>query len=249
MYKKLSSPDIKVTFNDIQIESGFFWDYQGAEDEHINRCILTPYGEAAEALDGADITDVIVEIGCEDDYSTILEGHGYHMDETESILVKDETVQLKSTVVQGTFLNCYPQEVVRYILTQCGISQYQLSKKNYERKSIFTVPAMSALQAIQELQQYWNIDVFFGFHESTFYWDCEPEQNEIYELDENNILELEQNGNTWTAEIVAVPWIRIGQTILVTDSQFYGLARIKKCVIKSKSRGKVDMYIQFIGTK
>ena len=96
---------------------------------------------------------------------------------------------------------------------------------------------------------YWNIDVFFGFHESTFYWDCEPEQNEIYELDENNILELEQNGNTWTAEIVAVPWIRIGQTILVTDSQFYGLARIKKCVIKSKSRGKVDMYIQFIGTE
>lgn len=247
MYKRLSSPDIKVTFNDMQIESGFLVDYQGAEDEHINRCILTAYGEASEALKDADITDVVVELGCEDDYSTLLNGHGYHITGSESILVKDDMIWMENTIIQGTFLNCYPQEVVRYILTQCGISEYQLSQKEYERKSVFSIPNMSAVRAIQEILQFWNIDISFGFYDGIFYWDCEPEQEEIYELDENNILELEQSGKIWTADIVAVPWIRIGQTILVTDSRFYGLARVKKCVIKSKSRGKIDMYIQFIG--
>ena len=102
MYKRLSSPDIKVTFNDMQIESGFLVDYQGAEDEHINRCILTAYGEASEALKDADITDVVVELGCEDDYSTLLNGHGYHITGSESILVKDDMIWMEKTLCPHT---------------------------------------------------------------------------------------------------------------------------------------------------
>lgn len=247
MYKKLSAPDFKVTFNNMQIESGFFVDYQESEDEHIHRCILTPYGEAAEALKDADITDAIVEMGCEDDYSTLLTGHGYNMDGAESILVKDDMVRLENTIIQETFLNCYPDEVMRYILDQCGINAFRLSTVHYGQKGVFSVPRMNAVQAIQELHRGWNIDLSFGFFDGVFYWGCEPEQEDLYELDSNNILDLEQNGKLWTAEILAVPWIRVGQVVLITNSQFDGLARIKKCVIKAKSTGKTDMYIQFIG--
>lgn len=249
MYKKLSSPDFKITLNNMQIETGFFVDYQGSEDEHINRCILTPYEEAAEALKDADLTEIIVEMGCDDDYCTILQGHGYNLDGTESILVKDDMTRLEDTIIQETFLNCYPDEILKYILVQCGITEYRLSQARYDRKEVFSIPSMNAVQAIQEMQRFWNIDESFGFIDGVFYWGCEPEQNEFYELDSNNILDLEQNGKMWTAEILPVPWLRPGQTVFITDSVFYGLARVKKCVIKTKSNGKVDMYIQFIGAE
>ena len=249
MYKKLASPDFRVTLNNMQIESGFFVDYYGSEDEHTNRCILTPYGDAAEALADADLTDIIIEIGCDYDYCTLVQGHGYSMDGTENILVKDDMTRLKDTFIQETFLNCSPDEVLRYIFVQCGITEYQLPQKKYERKTVFSVPRMTALQAMEEIKHYWNLEVFYGFIDGIFYWDCEPEQDEIYELDSSNILDLEQSGKIWTAEVVPVPWIRIGQLILVTDSAFYGVARIKTCVIKTKTGEKIDMYIQFTGVE
>lgn len=249
MYKKLASPDFRVTLNNMQIESGFFVDYYGSEDEHTNRCILTPYEDAAEALADADLTDVIVEIGCDYDYCTLVQGHGYSVDGTESILVKDDMTRLKDTFIQETFLDCSPDEVLKYIFVQCGITQYQLPQKKYERKTVFSVPRMTALQAMEEIQHYWNLEVFYGFIDGIFYWDCEPDQDEIYELDSSNILDMEQSGKIWTAGIVPVPWIRIGQLILVTDSAFYGVARVKKCVIKTKTGEKIDMYIQFTGVE
>lgn len=246
MYKQLTFPEFKVTLNGLQIESGFYVEYQSSDDDHANQCILTPYGEAADAVENADLSEIIVEMGCQDDYETILEGTGFLLQGTESILVKDPMIRLERTLIQETFLDCYPDEILRYILTQCGVTEYRLSEQQYERKAVFTVRSMNAVQAIKEMQRFWGTEVAFYFWDGVFYWGCEPEQNEIYELDDNNILDLEQNGDVWTAEILAIPWLHQGQYVLVTDSRFCGLVRIKKCVIKSKSRGSVDMYIQFV---
>ena len=140
------------------------------------------------------------------------------------IILKDEMQLLENTVINGTFLNTTPQEVIAYILSCAGVSKIKLAAKNYPMRKSLSIYAQNAVRAL----------------------DKKPEQQKIYSFVYGvNILSLERTGGLWKLETVSAPFVKHSHRIDVSHPQVSGLQEVLKVVTTTNDSGFIRTYIYF----
>lgn len=244
-YKKLMSPEYRLLLQEAELSSGFYIRYVSSMDARCDTCRLALEQETAEVLDGYDIGDCAIEMGSEEDFDLLIEGEGQWQKNRTEILILDGMQQLYRTSVRNTFLSCHPQEAVRYILTLSGVEKFEMSEAVYPVKDTFSVDAQNAVEALKELNAAWGIDVKFFWWGDTFYWGTRPEQEDVYELDDSNVLKLEKEGELWRAYVIGIPWLHHSQYILMNHTSLIAVCEVERCVIQSDAGSGTEMYIVF----
>lgn len=154
----------------------------------------------------------------------------------------------KDIIHQASFVDCEPQDVIRYVLACAGIEDYVLSDEHYGKKDLFVIDRKSGINTIAEVNSSWGIKNPFFFQKKVFYWGTKEEQKEIYVLEEGEtILSLNKYGDLWEAETIAIPWIHHSQEVEVQHSKYSGIVTVEKTIVRSDDTGAVHMYIYFAG--
>lgn len=245
MDKPITAPSFILTLPEMELTDGFAVTYISSQEAHCDSCRIYPDDEVLEVISGADVSGCLVEMGMEEDYDELLLGIGNWEKNRTEILIRDNMVKLLATQITATFLDCHPQEVLHYILTLCGVDTYVLNDTQYNTKATFTVDTQDACEAIKQMNSAWGIDAAFFYWGDVFYWGTAPEQEEVVELNDSNILDLEKEGEKWTADVIGVPWLHHSQVVIIDHEKLIGVGEITKVVIQSSGAGFCDMYIEF----
>jgi hypothetical protein len=162
------------------------------------------------------------------------------------ILLKDAAILLETTTINHTFLNTTPQEVIRFLLAQAGVTDYQLSAKEYPQKARVVIANKSGIQTINEIHSAWEIKRTWFFAGGVFYWGMRPEQDQIYSFEYAvNIISLNRAGGLWELETVSAPFIRHSDKITVTHPKVTGKFEVQKITFLTNESGFVRTYIYF----
>jgi len=162
------------------------------------------------------------------------------------IVLKDEMLILESTVINDTFLDTTPQEMISFILAKAGFSKMKLSEKGYPTRKMLPIRQQNAVQAINTINAAWGIKVPFFFSGGVFYWDEKPEQKKVYSFEYGvNILGLNRTGGVWELETVSAPFVKHSHKIVVVHPQISGEVEVSKVVFATNDSGFIRTYIYF----
>lgn len=190
------------------------------------------------------------DIKDEDDFDSLIDGYVRcgDTDYWKEIMIKDDMMKLDRVTIKASFVDCEPQDVIRYVLACAGIEDYVLSDEHYGKKDLFVIDRKSGINTIAEVNSSWGIKNPFFFQKKVFYWGTKEEQKEIYVLEEGEtILSLNKYGDLWEAETIAIPWIHHSQEVEVQHSKYSGIVTVEKTIVRSDDTGAVHMYIYFAG--
>lgn len=248
--KKLATPEFRITIGDVIIQNGIQVECFSSREEKADWCRVVLDDSLEGRIAFQDMERAVVELGYDDDFDTIIDGYIRKASEDywKEVIIKDDMMKLERCRISATFMQCTAQDIIRYILTSAGISQYQLSDKDFEQREKITIPASTGISAIKAVNNAFEISVPYYVRDGIFYWGIEKEQKEIYVLDEgNSIINLEKLGNLWEAETVGIPWIHHSEVIEVSHTKISGTFGIEKVIIKGDETGSVRQYIYFKG--
>lgn len=165
---------------------------------------------------------------------------------TNEVMLKDEMLILEGTIINDTFIDTTPQEVITFILAKAGISKMKLSSKMYQKRKMLPIRQQNAVQAINAINAAWGIKTPFFFSGGVFYWDERPEQKKIYTFEYGvNILGLNRIGGAWELETVSAPFVKHSHKIKVIHPQVSGKAEVSKVVSTTNDSGFIRTYIYF----
>ena len=248
--KKLLSPEIRLTVGGYTVTDGIEVECFSSKESHMDWCRV----ELSSGLQGLiqikDMDEATVELGCNGDYDSLI--NGYVRNEKEDywkeIMIKDDLMKLERVNIKATFLDCEPQDVVRYVLTCAGIEDYTLADARYGKRDRLVIDRRNGLQTLTEVNSAWGINNPFFFQNKVFYWGAKRDQDEMYVLEEDEtILSLNKSGSLWEAETIAVPWIHHSQKVEIRHSKYNGIVEVEKTIVRSDDTGAVHMYIYFVG--
>lgn len=197
-----------------------------------------------------DMDEAAVELGCNGDYDSLINGYARFEKEDywKEIIIKDDLIKLERVNIRATFLDCEPQDVIRYVLTCADISSYVLADVRYGKRDRLVIDRRSGLQTLAEVNSAWGINNPFFFQDKVFYWGTKRNQNQMYVLEEDEtILSLNKFGSLWEAETIAVPWIHHSQQVEIRHNKYNGIVEVEKTIVRSDDTGAVHMYIYFKG--
>lgn len=249
-YKKLISPEFRVTVGDYEITKGIEVECFSSKESHMDWCRVELSPQLRGIVQFKDMDEASVELGYEDDYDVLIEGYvrSGNTDYWKEIMIKDDMMKLDRVTIKAAFIDCEPQDVIRYVLACAGIEDYVLTDEFYGKKDTYIIDKMSGINAIAEVNSSWGISNPFFFQEKIFYWGTRKDQNEMYVLEEGQtILFLNKYGSFWEAETIAIPWIHHSQEIEVIHSKYSGIVTVEKTIVRSDDTGAVHMYIYFAG--
>ncbi len=162
------------------------------------------------------------------------------------ITLKDEMVILENTIINETFQDTIPQEIIDFILAKAGFSRKKLSEKGYPARKVLSIKRQNAIQAIEAVHAAWHIKVPFFFSGGIFYWDERPEQKNIYTFEYGvNILGLNRTGGIWELETVSAPFVKHSHRIRVIHPKISGEVLVSKVVFLINDSGFIRTYIYF----
>lgn len=206
--------------------------------------IILPDEFPAE-LKASRIEDCELEIGSDGEFETLLDGIGEMTENMDGILLIRSRLQiLRENRICNTFLRCHPQEAVRYILTVSGVDNYHMTDEQFPAKDVFSIDDMDALEAMKQINSVYGINMEVTWMDDDFWWGTKPEQEDVAELTDDNVMNMEKTGSEWEAVILPIPWIRTGEQILVDCEEYQGMGTVTKRVIKGTGN-QIDMYINF----
>ena len=191
-----------------------------------------------------------IALGYDGEFDTLLTGYCRKTtdDYWKEIIIKDAMIKLERTGIQGTFIDCTPQDIVKYVLSQAGIDSYRLSENDFGKTERLVVAKGNGVQALKQINSEWRTDIRFFYEDRMFYWGCKPEQKNVYMLEEsNNILSLQKKGKLFEIETLGVPWIHHSEEIEVIHSKYTGTVTVETTIIKSSEQGFTRMYLYFRG--
>ena len=245
--KNLISPEFRVTIGEYEFTEGIAVECFSSAETHMDWCKITLAEELEGLFEFEPMTPAKVELGYEGDYGTLIDGYARQADDDwQEIMIKNDLLKLEQLVVKDTFIDCTPQDIVRYLLVCAGITNYQLSDADYGKKRVLAIDKRNGIKALVEINSAWGINLSFFFKDGIFYWGTQKEQKEIYILEEDEtIMSLERYGSYWEAETLGIPWIHHGQEIEVEHEKFTGTAVVTKTIMRSDASGAVSMYIYF----
>ncbi len=76
--------------------------------------------------------------------------------------LKDEMLVLEETIINDTFLDTTPQEMLAFFLAKVGLSKMKLSSKTYPRRKMLPIRQQNAVQAINAVNAAWGLKVPFS---------------------------------------------------------------------------------------
>lgn len=249
-YRKLMSPEFRITVGDYILTNGIEVECFSNKASHLDWCRVELSNELQGVLSFKDMDEATVELGYDDDFDVLMEGYVRKESEDywKEIMIKDDLMKLERVNVKGTFIDCEPQDVIRYILTCAGITDYELSPAAYGKKTRFSMEEKDGIKAIAEVNAAWNISAPFFFQNRVFHWGTTKEQEELYILEEGeSILSLNKYGDLWEVETLGIPWIHHSQQVEVRHSKYGGTVEVEKVIVRSDDTGAVHMYIYFKG--
>ena len=182
--KKLISPEFKVTVGDYEVTEGIEVECFSSKESHMDWCRVELSPQLQGVLKFKDMDEASVELGYEDDFDSLIEGYVRcgDTDYWKEIMIKDDMMKLDRVTIKASFVDCEPQDVIRYVLTCAGIEDYVLSDGNYGKKSLFVIDRKSGINTIAEVNSSWGIKNPFFFQKKVFYWGTKEEQEEMYVL-------------------------------------------------------------------
>lgn len=153
---------------------------------------------------------------------------------------------LEETVINDTFLDTTPQEMISFFLTKAGLSEMKLSSRAYPRRKMLPIRQQNAVQAINTVNAAWGIKVPFFFSGGVFYWDEKPEQEKVYTFEHGvNILGLNRVGGTWELETVSAPFVKHSHKIAVNPPASERRGRGSEGGLVHQRLGFIRTYIYF----
>jgi len=164
----------------------------------------------------------------------------------DEVTLKDEMLLLEETVVNNTFLDTTPQEMIAYFLAQAGVGRMKLSGQVYPERGRFPVRQQNVIQAINTVHAAWGIKKPFFFSGGIFYWDEKPEQEKVYTFEYGvNILCLSRTGGVWQLETVSAPFVKHSHKIGVIHPKVSGEFEVSKVVSSTTDAGFIRTCINF----
>lgn len=248
--KKLAAPEFRLTIGDVSIQNGIQAECFLGREEKADWCRIILDGALEGRIAIKDMDRAELSLGYDDDFDIIINGYICRSSEDNwrEFIIKDDMLLLERCRIAATFLQCTPQDIIRYILTSAGISKYRISNEDFGQLEKVTIPAGTGIGAIKAVNIAYAISVPCYVQNGIFYWGCQEEQKEIYILEEDNsIINLERLGSLWEAETVGIPWAHCGETIEVSHRSASGSFTVEKVIIKSDETGSVRQYIYFKG--
>lgn len=248
--RKLISPEFRVRVGDYEITKGIEVECFSSRESHMDWCRVELSPRLQGIVHFKDMDKARVELGYEDDFDILIEGYARSgkADYWKEIMIKDDMMKLDRVNIKASFVDCEPQDVIRYVLACAGIEDYVLSDEYYGKKSIFVIDRMSGIKAIAEVNSSWGVNNPFFFQEKRFYWGTRKNQDEMYVLEEGQtILSLNKYGSLWEAETMAIPWVHHSQEVEVRHSKYSGVVTVEKTIVRSDDTGAIHMYVYFAG--
>lgn len=151
--KKLISPEFRVTVGEYEIKDGVEVECFSSRESHIDWCRVELSPRLQGLIQFKDMDEAQVELGYEDDFDTLIDGYVRcnGSDYWKEIMIKDDMMKLERATVKGTFIDCTPQDIIRYILTRAGITAYELTDEAYGKKKVYSIEEKSGTAAIAEI--------------------------------------------------------------------------------------------------
>lgn len=162
------------------------------------------------------------------------------------VLLKDEMQLLEDTVINDTFLETTPQELIAFFLAQAGVSDMKLSSTAFPTRKMLPIRQQNAVKAISTVNAAWGVKQPFFFSGGAFYWGEAPQQTKIYSFEYGvNILSLNRIGGMWELETVSAPFVKHSHKINITHPQVSGEVEVQKVRSITNDSGFIRTYIYF----
>ncbi len=250
--KKLIAPEFRVTVGSYIITNGIEVECFSSKESHIDWCRVELSPQLQGCVPYKDMDEAKVELGYDGDYDLLIAGYARCESEKgdywKEIMIKDDLMKLERVEIKASFIDCEPQDVVRYVLACAGIEDYMLSENHYGKRDRLVIDRRNGIQTLADINSSWGISIPFYFRNRIFCWGAERDQNDIYVLAENEtILSLGKYGSLWEAETIAIPWIHHSQQVEVRHSKYEGTVEVQKTIIRSDDTGAVHMFVYFEG--
>lgn len=137
-YKKLISPEFRVTVGDYEVTDGIEVECFSSKESHMDWCRVELSPQLQGVLKFKDMDEASVELGYEDDFDSLIDGYVRcgDTDYWKEIMIKDDMMKLDRVTIKASFVDCEPQDVIRYVLACAGIEDYVLSDEHYGKKDL-----------------------------------------------------------------------------------------------------------------
>ncbi len=238
----LEGLEFRLTCGEYQVIGGFDVKYQSDDTDTPTWARLSLSEALMQFLKNNPTDCYKLELGRDEGYELLVSGSG--ICSAEGTLIIKDAEETASEHVSVFFLNVTLQEAVHYLFTTFGITKYQMTDVDYGRKKNFRVDAVSYQEALRQLNAIYQADLPFFQIDGLLYYGIEPDQDQYYLLSDDNILDIEKNGDIWTAEIIPIPGMLPMKIVQISCEEYTGMARITSCTIEGDESG-IDMRIKF----
>ena len=131
--RKLITPRFRITVGDQVFTRGIRVECHSSLREQCSWATLEYDPGYAGLLDLASMAPAQVELGYDGDYDTLLTGYMAAGQALGPYRILDDTLFLKRTYVKETFLDCCPQDIIRFGLGRAGIAIPCTPKRMWSR--------------------------------------------------------------------------------------------------------------------
>lgn len=238
----LEGLEFRLTCGEYQVTGGFEAKCRMDDMDASAWARLSLSDELIQFLRDNPADSYALELGNAGGYELLVLGSGRYS--TESTLIIEAAEVVSSEWITVFFLDATLQEAARYLLAVFGICNYQMTDTDYGRRKNFRIDALSYQDALCQLNAIYQAEVPFYMENGVLFYGVQADQDSYYLLSDDNILDIEKNGDIWVADIIPVPGIKPRQSVQLSCEEYTGLARIMACTIEGDENG-IDMRIKF----
>lgn len=245
--KALLYPEWRILLGCNVLRNGLQLELMSSKEARADWCQISLDMSLREKLEINDGDIAIIELGYGDDFDCVLTGKVSRPNPKDwpELMIKDDMSKLENIIVKGTFMDCTPQDILKYIMVLSDIETCRFSQQEYGKKNKLTISARNGVEAIKAINASWGIDNNFFIRNSIFYWGIRPEQNYIYTLDNGNVLDISKLGDCWEVATLGVPWIHHSDLICLNHVKVSGVFEVEKVSIKNDREGCIRQYLYF----
>jgi hypothetical protein len=167
------------------------------------------------------------------------------------LFCKDKMAELKEVKITKSFVDCVPQDILKYSLAKAGVD-YTLSSKVFRKRHHFIVRNKDIITIVKLINETWGVDFDFYFDDTIFFWGAWEEsprysKEEIIKFEYGkNIIDITPNEDgSGLLKTISVPFLKHSNVIKIIHPSFEGLAKVDR--IKTDYKNKGRCYIEWQG--
>lgn len=243
-------PDIKAEIGNYILTEGITTEVYSSDKSYFDWAKIRFTEEYEDAISVSENDPAIIQLGYNGVFEDVFTGYvakNYNGSTyLNEILLKDDMLLLEKVIINNTFLEVTPQEIIKYGLAKAGISSYKILTDTFAAKARVPIYKKNMIAVLNEINALWSISKKFFFADGTFYWGTAPEQTKVYEFKYSvNIISLTKENGLWKLETVSAPFIKHSHQIKVTHPKITGTYDVTKVVFKTNDSGYIRTYIYF----